>query len=70
MNGIYFVSFGLRMQEILNFKTNFVTEYANKLQKTRFWTEKSVQVVLTLKGPPFNSSIKNRGVPLLFLERP
>jgi hypothetical protein len=52
------------MQEILNFKTIFVTENSNKLQKTRLWTEN------TLKGLPFNSSIKNWDVPLVFLERP
>jgi hypothetical protein len=48
----------------------FITENSNKLQKTRFWTEKSVQDVVTLKGLPFNSSIKNWDVPLVFLERP
>jgi hypothetical protein len=69
-SGTNFVSFGLRMQEILNFKTIFVTGNSNKLQKTRFWTEKSVEDVVTLKGLPFNSSIKNWDVPLVFLERP
>jgi hypothetical protein len=32
-------------------------ENSNKLQKTMFWKEKSVEIVVTLEGLPFNSSM-------------
>ncbi len=32
---------------------NSATEYSNEFQKTRFWKEKSVEDVVTLKGLPF-----------------
>ncbi len=33
------------------------TENSNKLKKTRFWKEKSVEDVVTLEGLSFNSSM-------------
>jgi hypothetical protein len=33
------------------------TKNSNKLHKTRFWKEKSVENVVTLEGLPFNSSM-------------
>jgi hypothetical protein len=36
---------------------NSATENSNEFQKTRFWKEKSVEDVVTLKGLPFNSSM-------------
>jgi hypothetical protein len=34
-----------------------------------FWKENSVENVVTLEGLPFNSSMRNGNVPLVFLER-
>ncbi len=56
-NGIYLVRFGFRMWEILIFKWFLPTENSNKFQKTRFSKGKSVEVVVTLEGLPFNASI-------------
>jgi hypothetical protein len=48
----------------------FFTENSNKSPKnTMFWKEKSVENVVTLEGLPFNSSMRNGNVPLVFLER-
>jgi len=35
----------------------FDVENSNKLQKTMFWKEKSIEIVVTLEGLPFNSSM-------------
>jgi hypothetical protein len=32
-------------------------ENSNKFQKTMFWKEKSVEIVVTLEGLPFNSNM-------------
>jgi hypothetical protein len=41
----------------IDFKVIFAAENSNKFQKTRFWKEKSVENVVTLKSLPFNSSM-------------
>ncbi len=41
----------------IDLKVISATENSNKLQKTRFWKEKSVKNVVTLEGLPFNSSM-------------
>jgi hypothetical protein len=41
----------------MEFTVIFVTETSNKYFKTRFWKEKQVENVFTLKGLPFNSSM-------------
>jgi hypothetical protein len=41
----------------IEFLIIFVTKKSNKLQKKRFWKEKSVQDAVTLAGLPFNSSM-------------
>jgi hypothetical protein len=41
----------------IDFYVIFAAEISNKLQKTRFWKEKSVEDVVTLEGLPFNSSM-------------
>jgi hypothetical protein len=56
-NGIYLVRFGFRMWKILILKWFMPHENSNKLQKTKFWKEKSVENVVTLEGLPFNSSM-------------
>jgi hypothetical protein len=56
-NGIYFISSGLRMWEILKFEW-FLSQNSNKFQKTRFWKVKSVENMLThFESLPFNSSM-------------
>jgi len=35
----------------------YAAENSNKLQKTMFWKEDSVENVVTLEGLPFNSSM-------------
>ncbi len=44
-------------------------EHSNKIPKTRFWKEKSVEDVITLECLPFNSSKRNCDVPLVLMER-
>ncbi len=46
--GIYLVRFEFRMWEILILKVISAAENSNKFQNTRFWKEKSVEVVITL----------------------
>jgi hypothetical protein len=46
-NGIYLVTFGFKMWEILNLKVTSAAENSNKFQKTRFWKEKSVEDVVS-----------------------
>jgi hypothetical protein len=46
-----------------------VAENSHKFQKTRFWMEKSVEIVVTFECLPFNSSRRNCDVPLVLLER-
>jgi hypothetical protein len=46
-----------------------VIENSIQSLKTRFWKEKSIENVVTLEGPPFNSSMKNWDVTLILLER-
>jgi hypothetical protein len=41
----------------IDFKTISNVENSNKFQKTMFWKEKSVEIVVTLEGLPFNSSM-------------
>jgi hypothetical protein len=41
----------------IDFKAISAAENSNKLKKTRFWKEKSVENVVTLEGSPFNSSM-------------
>jgi hypothetical protein len=65
-NKIYFVRFGLRIGEILNFKWFFVIEHLYKSQKNRFWKEKSL---VTFEGLLVNSSMRNWDLPLVLLER-
>jgi hypothetical protein len=54
--------------EDIGFQVISTTENSNKFQKTRFWKEKSVEHVITLECPPFNSSKRNCDVLLLLLE--
>jgi hypothetical protein len=42
---------------IIDLKLISTTKNSNKFQKTRFWKDKSVENVVTLKGFPFNSSM-------------
>jgi hypothetical protein len=44
-------------------------ENSNKLKKTRFWKEKSVEDVVTLECLPFNSSRRNCDMPSVLLEK-
>jgi hypothetical protein len=54
----------------MKFEAIFVTNNSNKSQKPKFWNEKSVEnVVVTLEGLQFNSSMKNWDVLLVLLER-
>ncbi len=53
----------------IDFQVIFAAENSNKFQKTRFWKEKSVEVVVTLECLPFNPSRRNCDVPLVLLER-
>ncbi len=48
LNGIYLVRFGFRMWEMLIFKW-FLPLYSNKLKKTRFWKEESIERLITLR---------------------
>jgi hypothetical protein len=48
LSGIYLVRFGFRMWETFDFKVISAAENSNKIQKTRFWKEKSVEDVVTL----------------------
>jgi hypothetical protein len=41
----------------IEFLIIFVTENSNKLQKPRFWKEKSVENFVTFADLPFNSSM-------------
>ncbi len=41
----------------IDFEVIFAAENSNKILKTRFWKEKSVKNVVTLKGLPLNSSM-------------
>jgi hypothetical protein len=41
----------------IDFKVISAAENSSKLQKTRFWKEKSVENVVTLEGLPFNSLV-------------
>jgi hypothetical protein len=53
----------------IDFKVSSAAENSNKFQKTRFWKEKSVEIVVTLECLPFNSSRRNCDVPLVLLKR-
>ncbi len=69
-HGLYFENFGLKMAGNNEFEAIFVTNNSNKSQKPKFWNEKSVEnVVVTLEGLQFNSSMKNWDVLLVLLER-
>jgi len=48
-NGIYLVRFGFRMWEILIFKWFLQLKIQINSQKTRFWKEKSVEDLVTLR---------------------
>jgi hypothetical protein len=39
----------------IDFQVISAAENSNKIQKTRFWKEKSVENVIALEGLPFNS---------------
>jgi hypothetical protein len=39
-----------------------------KSQKTKFWQEKSIENMATFEGLPFNPSMRNWDVLLVFLE--
>ncbi len=41
----------------IEFKVISAAENSNKFQKTRFWKEKSVEIMVTLEGLPFDSSM-------------
>jgi hypothetical protein len=41
----------------IDFKVISRAENSNKVENTKFWMEKSVENVVTLKGLPFNSSM-------------
>jgi hypothetical protein len=56
-NGIYVVRFGLGMWEIWNFQWFLSLKIQVIFIKTRFWKEKSVENMVTLKGLPFSSSM-------------
>jgi hypothetical protein len=56
-NGIYLVTFGLRMWETLIFMWFSLLKIQINSKKTRFWKEKRVEDVVTLEGLPFNSSM-------------
>jgi len=53
----------------IDFKVISAAENSNKLQKTRFWKEKSVEDVLLLECLSLNSSRRNCDVHLMLLER-
>jgi hypothetical protein len=40
---------------VIDFEVISAAENSNKLQKTKFWKEKSVENVVTLEGLPFCS---------------
>ncbi len=67
-NGIYFIRFGLRMGEILNFKY-FCHSKFKQITKITFWKEESIENMVTFEGLRFNSRMKNWDVPLVLLER-
>jgi hypothetical protein len=48
----------------IEFKVISAAENSNKFQKTRFWKEKSVEIMVTVEGLPFDSSMisKNRSI--------
>jgi hypothetical protein len=52
----------------IDFKVISAAENSNKLQKTRFWKEKSVEDVLLLECLSFNSSRRNCDVHLVSLK--
>jgi hypothetical protein len=41
----------------IDLKMILAIENSNKFQKTMFWKEKSVEIVVTLEGLPFNLSM-------------
>jgi len=41
----------------IDLKMIYVVENSNKFQKTMFWKEKSIEIVVTLEGLPFNSTM-------------
>jgi hypothetical protein len=41
----------------IDFKMIFAIENSNKFQKIMFWKEKSVEIVVTFEGLPFNSTM-------------
>jgi hypothetical protein len=56
-NGILFGKIWIQNVGDIDFEVISATENSNKLLKTRFWKEKSVENMVTLEGLPFNSSM-------------
>jgi hypothetical protein len=55
-NGIYLVTFWIQNVRAIDFSVISATENSNKLQKTRFWKEKSVEDMVTL-GPTAQATL-------------
>ncbi len=60
MSSIYWNLFGkiwIKIVTDIDFKVISATENSNKILKTRFWKENSVEGLVPLAGLPFNSSM-------------
>ncbi len=68
-NGIYFIRFGFRLGNILNFKWLLSLKIQLNHKKLNFGRKNQLKMWSHLKDLPFSSSTKHWHVPLVSLER-